>query len=248
MISLQDVSIGYQQVSVLRHIDLQVDKGEFIGIIGLSGAGKSTLLKSMVGKVEILSGEYWVCNLPVHRFSKKGMKELRSRVGFIFQGYNLVNRLNVLHNVMSGMLKNISLLRSVIKFYNAAELDHAYECMQVVGIEKLALKRCDELSGGERQRTAIARALVQNPELILADEPVAALDPKSAAMVMDILQSINRSLGVTVIANLHHLDLARRYCSRIIGISEGDIVFDGSPADLCSQCVDLVYRKRLLVA
>ncbi len=248
MIFLQDVSIGYQHVPVLQNIDLQVDKGEFIGIIGLSGAGKSTLLKSMVGKTKILSGEYRVCNLPVHKSSKKGMKELRSRVGFIFQGYNLVNRLNVLHNVMSGMLKDISLMRSVIKFYNAAEFDHAYECMKLVGIEQLALKRSDELSGGERQRTAIARALVQNPELILADEPVAALDPKSAVTVMDILQNINRSFGVTVIANLHHLDLARRYCSRILGISEGGIIFDGSPAELCSQHVELVYRRRMLAA
>ncbi|MBN2332445.1 MAG: phosphonate ABC transporter ATP-binding protein [Deltaproteobacteria bacterium] len=248
MISLREVTIGYVQTPILQAIDLRIEKGEFVGIIGLSGAGKSTLLKSMIGKVKIFSGEYQIGDHRLNSLSKSGMKDLRSRIGFIFQGYNLVNRLSVLHNIMSGMLKNIPLMRSVIKLYNGTELEQAYEYMKVVGIEGLALKRCDELSGGERQRTAIARALAQEPEMILADEPVAALDLKSAAMVMDVMQKVNQFYGVTVVVNLHHLDMARHYCSRIIGINDGQIVFDGMPGELCNQSIAQVYRTGAALA
>ena len=243
MIDLQSVHLGYTQTPILRNITLQIDKGEFVGIIGLSGAGKSTLLMSLIGNIRVLKGSYHVFGYDLSVIGKKELRELRKSIGFIFQSYNLVNRLSVLHNVMSGMLKDIPLGRSLIKLYSAQELEKAYEFMQVVNIEHLAMKRCDELSGGQRQRVAIARALAQEPNILLADEPVAALDPKSAAQVMDILRKVNETYGVTVITNLHHLDFARDYCNRILGIASETISFDGTPAELLSRNLDAIYEN-----
>jgi len=244
MISLRSVHLGYGTSAILRDIHLQVQEGEFLGIVGLSGAGKSTLLMSIIGNVRILDGRYQVFGHDLSLMNKRALRELRSRIGFIFQGYNLVNRLSVLHNVMSGMLKDIPLGRSLIKLYTSQELDKAYEYMQIVDIEHLAMKRCDELSGGQRQRVAIARALAQEPKILLADEPVAALDPKSAAQVMDVLRRVNETYGVTVITNLHHLDFARSYCSRIIGIASGGIAFDGVPNKLLQNNLDEIYENQ----
>ncbi len=242
MIQLRNVSLGYGATTILRNLDLQIGRGEFIGIIGLSGAGKSTLLSSIIGNVKVSKGEYRVIDRHLNRISKKELKDLRGRIGFIFQGYNLVNRLNALHNIMSGMLKKISLHRSLIKLYSDQELSRAHEYMKVVGIEAVALQRCDALSGGQRQRVAIARALAQEPEILLADEPVAALDPISAGQVMEVLKRINKQYGVTVIANLHHLDFARDYCSRIMGIADGQIVFDDVPEHLNETAFSKIYK------
>lgn len=243
MINIQSVCLGYTNTPILHDINLQIKKGEFVGIIGLSGAGKSTLLMSLIGNIRILKGDYHVSGYNLNSISKKELSDLRASIGFIFQGYNLVNRLSVLHNVMSGMLKNIPLGRSLIKLYSTEELNKAHEYMQVVNIEHLAMRRCDELSGGQRQRVAIARALAQNPNIILADEPVAALDPKSAAQVMDVLRKVNESYGVTVITNLHHLDFARYYCNRILGVASGTISFDGTPHELLSRNLDSIYEN-----
>ena len=242
MIKLNNVSLGYNKKPVLNNLDLYISKGEFVGIIGLSGAGKSTLLMSLIGNIQILSGRYNVIGYQLGKISKKHLKELRTRIGFIFQGYNLVDRLNVLHNIMSGMLGHMTLSRALIKWYDRQELAKGYEYMQIVGIEEFARQRCDALSGGQRQRVAIARALAQEPDILLADEPVAALDPRSAAQVMDILQTINRKYGVTIIANLHHLDFARKYCTRILGIADGNIIFDGLPEELTQRDLDRIYK------
>lgn len=244
MIQLDNVSLGYNGNPVLHNIDLHIKKSEFIGIIGLSGAGKSTLLMSIIGNISVFNGDYRVIDHQLSNIGKKKLKELRSRIGFIFQGYNLVHRLSVLHNVMSGMLRNIPLGRSLIKLYSKTEIEKAYEYMKVVGIEHLALKRCDELSGGQKQRVAIARALAQEPDILLADEPVAALDPKSAILVMDVLQKVNETYDVTIVSNLHHLDYASRYCSRILGINDGGIVFNGVPNQLSDSALEHIYRTR----
>lgn len=241
MIDLHNVSLGYKGTPVLNNLNVHIEQGEFVGIIGLSGAGKSTLLMSMIGNIQILSGQYTVIDYPLKGISKKHLKELRTRIGFIFQGYNLVNRLNVLHNIMSGMLGQMSLTRALIKWYSHDDLSKGYEFIQTVGLEEFAVQRCDALSGGQRQRVAIARALAQKPDILLADEPVAALDPKSAAQVMDILRSINQHYGVTIIANLHHLDFASTYCSRILGIGEGRLLFDGRPGVLQQEELDQIY-------
>lgn len=243
MINLKDVSLGYGNTPVLSDLNLGINKGEFVGIIGLSGAGKSTLLSSLIGSISIFSGEYRVMEYALPGISKKHLRKLRSRIGFIFQGYNLVNRLSVLHNVTSGMLGGMSLLRALLKWYSLEELSRAYEYMHIVGLEDYALQRSDALSGGQRQRVAIARALAQQPDILLADEPVAALDPKSAAQVMDILREINLKYGVTIIANLHHLDFARKYCGRILGIAAGGIIFDDSPAMLNKKEIERIYSK-----
>ena len=242
MISLQSVNLGYSATPILHDLDLRVGNGEFLGVIGLSGAGKSTLLMSMIGNIQVLKGQYQVFGYDLSTISKQELRHLRSRVGFIFQGYNLVNRLSVLHNVMSGMLKDIPVARALIKLYSREELDKAYEYMQVVGIDQLAMKRCDELSGGQRQRVAIARALAQEPKVLLADEPVAALDPKSAVQVMDVLRKVNETYGVTIVSNLHHLDFARKYCGRIVGIAEGSIAFDGVVSALKEEALNQIYQ------
>lgn len=243
MINLHNVSLGYGSTPVLSKLNLGINKGEFVGIIGLSGAGKSTLLMSLIGSISILEGDYRVMEYTLPGISKKHLRQLRTRIGFIFQGYNLVNRLSVLHNVMSGMLGNMSLLRALLRWYSRDELARAYEYMHIVDLEDYAVQRSDALSGGQRQRVAIARALAQQPDILLADEPVAALDPRSAGQVMDILREINHQYGVTIIANLHHLDFAREYCGRILGVAEGGIVFDGSPAMLSEKELERIYNK-----
>ncbi len=243
MISLQSVNLGYSKKPILKDLTLRVGKGEFLGVIGLSGAGKSTLLMSIIGNIRVLQGSYQVFGYELDSISKMQIRQLRSQIGFIFQGYNLVDRLSVLNNVMSGMLKDIPLGRSMIKLYTRKELEKAHEYMQIVGIDQLAMKRCDELSGGQRQRVAIARALAQEPKIILADEPIAALDPKSAIQVMDVLRKVNETYGVTIISNLHHLDFARDYCSRIIGVASGSIVYDGSAHALKGRALEAIYEN-----
>ncbi|HHD57242.1 MAG TPA: phosphonate ABC transporter ATP-binding protein [Desulfobulbaceae bacterium] len=241
MIRMDNVALGYTKTPVLQDLNLHIKKGEFVGIIGLSGAGKSTLLSSLIGNIHIMEGRYQVGEYDLRVISKKELTRLRSRIGFIFQGYNLVNRLNVLHNIMSGMLSRMPLHRAMIKWYGKEELRKGYEYMQTVGLEQYALQRSDALSGGQRQRVAIARALAQEPDLLLADEPVAALDPVSAEQVMEILRTINHQYGVTVVSNLHHLDFAKEYCSRILGIAEGTVVFDGSADELTTSDLDRIY-------
>jgi phosphonate transport system ATP-binding protein len=241
MISLNSVTLGYGREVVLRDVTLSVDRGEFVGIIGLSGAGKSTLLMSLIGNIQIFSGEYQAMGFDLTTIGKTEMRQLRSKIGFIFQGYNLVDRLSVFHNVMSGMLKDLPLSWTLLKVYQKKYAEKAYEYMKVVGIEHLALKRCDELSGGQRQRVAIARALAQEPRVILADEPVAALDPKSAQQVMDVLRKVNEKYQVTVITNLHHIDFAKNFCSRILGVACGEICFDGTVSELTGAALDKIY-------
>lgn len=241
MIHLKNANIGYGNKVVLHDFNLKIEEGEFIGIIGASGAGKSTLLGTLIANVKIFNGRVTSLNYDVARVKKRDMQKLRSRVGFIFQGFNLVNRMRVLDNVASGMLPRISVPRALLKLYDSDQYRQTYEMLKIVGLEEKALERCDQLSGGQRQRVAIARALAQKPDLILADEPVAALDPISAEKVMNTLQKVNNSLGVTVVANLHQLEIAREYCKRVIGINDGRIVFDGSPEELTNKAVDDIY-------
>lgn len=177
----------------------------------------------------------------MHNIKKKNLIKLREQVGVIFQGYNLVDRLSVLDNVVSGMLKDIPLSRAILKLYRAKELKKAKEFMDIVDITKHSLKRCDELSGGQRQRVAIARALAAEPKIILADEPVSALDPKSAKKVMEVLRKVNKTYGVTVITNLHHLEYAKEYCDRIIGVNNGSVVFDDNSEKLTDKLVEKIY-------
>lgn len=238
---MKNLTLGYKKEIILKDINLKIKKGEFVGIIGPSGAGKSTLLLSITGGIKVFKGEFSVLNYDLIKLKKKHLMKLREQVGVIFQGYNLVNRLSVLDNVVSGMLKDIPLIRAIIKYYKEKEIEKVKEYMDIVDITKYSLKRCDELSGGQRQRVAIARALAAKPKIILADEPVSALDPKSAQKVMKMLKKVNEVYGVTVIANLHHLEYAKKYCTRVIGVNDGRIIFDGLSEDLNEEMIEKIY-------
>ena len=238
---MRKLTLGYKKEIILKDIDLKVKKGEFIGIIGPSGAGKSTLLMSITGGIKVFDGKFEVLDFDLHNIKKKNLVKLREQIGVIFQGYNLVDRISVLDNVISGMLKDIPLSRAIIKLYKDKELKKAKEYMDIVDITKHSMKRCDELSGGQRQRVAIARALAAEPKIILADEPVSALDPKSARKVMEILKKVNETYGVTVIANLHHLEYAKEYCDRIIGVNSGTVIFVNNSENLTEKLVEKIY-------
>lgn len=238
---MKNLTLGYKKEIILKDINLKIKKGEFIGIIGPSGAGKSTLLMSITGGIKVFNGKFEVLDFDLHNIKKKNLIKLREQIGVIFQGYNLVDRISVLDNVISGMLKDIPLSRAIIKLYKDKELKKAKEYMDIVDITKHSMKRCDELSGGQRQRVAIARALAAEPKIILADEPVSALDPKSARKVMEILKKVNETYGVTVIANLHHLEYAKEYCDRIIGVNSGTVIFDNNSENLTEKLVEKIY-------
>ena len=241
MIKMKKLALGYKKEKILKKINLKIKEGEFVGIIGSSGAGKSTLLISIVGGIKVFDGDFEVLGFDMHHIKKKNLFKLREQIGIIFQGYNLVERLSVLDNVISGMLKDIPMPRAVIKYYKEKELKQVKEYMEVVDILKYSKNRCDELSGGQRQRVAIARALAGDPKIILADEPIAALDPRSGKKVMDILKKINEEYGVTIVTNLHHLEVAKDYCERIIGVNSGTIVFDSKSDELSPKIIEQIY-------
>ncbi len=245
MIKMKKLTLGYKKEKILKNVNLHIHKGEFVSIIGPSGAGKSTLLMSIVGGIKVFDGDFEVLNFDMENIKKKNLVRLREQIGIIFQGYNLVDRLTVLDNVISGMLKDIPMARAIIKYYKEKELKKVNELMQIVDIAKYSFKRCDELSGGQRQRVAIARALASDPKIILADEPISALDQKSAKKVMKILEKVNKELNVTIVANLHHLDIAQKYCTRIIGVNDGKIVFDGKPDELTEEIIEKIYEGEL---
>lgn len=241
MIKMKSLTLGYKKEKILNKLDLKIKKGEFIGIIGPSGAGKSTLLMSIVGGIKVFDGSFKVLDYNMDKIKKKHLIKLREQVGIIFQGYNLVDRISVLDNIISGMLKDVPMARAIIKYYKENELEKVQKLMDMVNISKYSMKRCDQLSGGQRQRVAIARALASEPKIILADEPISALDQKSAKQVMNILQKVNKELGVTIVSNLHHIEVAQKYCSRIIGINAGEIIFDGNPEELTSEIINKIY-------
>lgn len=238
------LSLGYGVRKILEDVTITINKGDFISIIGPSGVGKSTLLMAINGTTKIFGGELYVLNEALHKASNASLKRLRSRIGVIFQGYNLVKRMNVLDNIATGMLHRISLLPSMIKKYTHDQYHKIYEYMKIVGLEQEALKRCDMLSGGQMQRVAIARAMAQEPEIILADEPVSSLDPVSARKVMDTLREVNHEYGISIVSNLHQIHYAREYCTRVIGINNGRIVFDGAPEFLSDDIVEQIYRGK----
>ena len=241
MIKMKKLTLGYKKEKILNKLDLRIKKSEFVGIIGPSGAGKSTLLMSVVGGIKVFNGDFEVLGFDMHNIKKKNLFKLREQIGIIFQGYNLVDRLSVLDNVISGMLKDIPMPRAIIKYYKNKELKKAKEYMEIVDILKYSNNRCDELSGGQRQRVAIARALAGEPKIILADEPISALDQNSAKKVMDILKKVNETYGVTIVTNLHHLEVAKEYCERIIGVNNGTVIFDGKSGELSDKIVEQIY-------
>ncbi|WP_261624602.1 phosphonate ABC transporter ATP-binding protein [Nesterenkonia marinintestina] len=246
MISFESVDVVYPGgVRGLADVDLRIDDGEFIVIVGLSGAGKSTLLRAVNGLVPYTSGTLTVGDEVVDPHSRRRLRRLRSRVGMIFQSFNLVSRISVLHNVLVGRSSQTPTWRSLLGWYRPEDREIAFQSLERVGIVEKAYVRASTLSGGQQQRVAIARALAQDPEVLLADEPVASLDPPTAHQVLQDLRRINRELGITTIVNLHHLDMARRYADRVIGMRGGRIVFDAPVEEADDAAVEEIYQRSL---
>lgn len=229
----------------LDDINLSIPAGEMVGVVGLSGAGKSTLVRSINGLVRITGGEITVGERRLSTIKGAGMRELRSNVGMVFQGFNLAKRTTVLNNVLVGRLFHTSTWRTLLGAWKKDDVELAMDALARVEILPKAYTRASELSGGQQQRVGIARTLAQRPSIILADEPVASLDPPTSHVVMRDLQRINQELGVTVITNLHFLDLARRYCDRLVGLRSGKLVFDGVGADADEKVFESIYGRSL---
>jgi phosphonate transport system ATP-binding protein len=229
----------------LSAVDIRLDPGEMVALIGASGSGKSTLLRHVAGFVEgdRGSGEIRVGDAVMQAGGRMsaGIRAKRTQVGFIFQQFNLVGRLSVMTNVLAGLLARVPAWRSLILRFTPSEKAEAWRALQSVGIEGIAWQRASTLSGGQQQRVAIARALVQHARLILADEPIASLDPESARNVMEILARINREQGITVLVSLHQVQFARRYCPRTVALRLGEVVYDGPSADLTPQLLRQLY-------
>ena len=246
MIRFEDASVVYPGgVHALRNVSLQIPDGEMVVVVGLSGAGKSTLVRTINGLVGLTSGEVTIDGRSVPRASKRELREIRSRIGMIFQTFNLVNRTSVLNNVLMGRLHATATWRSLLGMYAAPDIEVAMRSLERVGIVDKAYVRASNLSGGQQQRVGIARALAQEPKIILADEPVASLDPPTSHVVMRDLQRINRELHITTITNLHFLDLARQYGDRLIGMRNGEVVFDGPGSRADEQVFRDIYGRSL---
>ncbi|HFK1448858.1 phosphonate ABC transporter ATP-binding protein [Bacillus pacificus] len=228
MIEFRNVSKVYPNgTKGLNHINLKIQKGEFVVMVGLSGAGKSTLLRSVNRLHEITEGEIMIEGESITAAKGKGLRRMRRDIGMIFQSFNLVKRSTVLKNVLAGRVGYHSTLRTTLGLFPKEDLELAFQSLKRVNILEKAYVRADELSGGQQQRVSIARALAQEAKIILADEPVASLDPLTTKQVLDDLKKINEDFGITTIVNLHSIDLARQYATRIIGLHAGEIVFDG---------------------
>ncbi|MFC9447872.1 phosphonate ABC transporter ATP-binding protein [Bacillus cereus] len=228
MIEFRNVSKMYPNgTKGLNNVSLKIQKGEFIVMVGLSGAGKSTLLRSVNRLHEITEGEIIIEGESITAAKGKGLRRMRRDIGMIFQNFNLVKRSTVLKNVLAGRVGYHSTLRTTLGLFQKEDVELAFQALKRVNILEKAYARADELSGGQQQRVSIARALAQEAKIILADEPVASLDPLTTKQVLDDLKKINEDFGITTIVNLHSIDLARQYATRIIGLHAGEIVFDG---------------------
>jgi len=229
----------------LTNVSFSVKEGEFVSIIGPSGAGKSTLLRCINRMVDASEGDINFNGESVKEFKKKDLRNLRTKIGMIFQHYNLVNRLSVVENVLHGRLGYKTTFEGILGIYKESEKKKAFDILNKLGLQEQAYKRCDQLSGGQKQRVGIARALIQDPKMILCDEPIASLDPNASKIIMDHLKNINTEMGITCIFNLHQVDVALRYSDRIIGINCGRVIFDGKPEDLTKNDVHNIYGSQV---
>ncbi len=244
MIEFRNVVVVYPNgYKALKGINLHINEGEFVAIIGPSGAGKSTLIRTINGLVKITEGDLLVEGKHVQKLNDRELRLLRRKIGMIFQSFNLVKRMSVLRNVLVGRLGYISTWKSLLNLFPKEDVEFALENLEKVGIREKAYVRADQLSGGQQQRVAIARALTQQPDIMLADEPVASLDPPTAKVVMDYLLKFNSELGITTLVNLHDVELAKEYARRIVGIRAGEIVFDGKPSELTREVLIRIYGK-----
>jgi phosphonate transport system ATP-binding protein len=254
ILEINDLQQSYSAgAPVLRGISFKVQQGEFVGVIGLSGSGKSTLLRCINRLVDAAGGEVLVPGELINGAAKRtidilklnhaDLRRARRKIGMIFQQFNIIKRLSVIENTLSGGLGYQSTFKSTLRIFSRADERRALINLKRVGLLEHAYKRADELSGGEQQRVAIARTLMQQPALILADEPVSSLDPKLSRVVLDILKRVCSEDGITALVSMHTLELTREYADRVIGLKQGQIFFDGPTAALTDAIVDGVYQR-----
>ena len=246
MIKFEHVDKIYNSgVKALDDVSLEINQGEFVAVIGLSGAGKSTLIRAVNKMIDINSGKLTVNDIDVSKLKGKELRKFRRKIGMVFQSFNLVNRTSVLNNVLSARVPDMSMFRTLFGLFSKEDKTQALEALDKVGILDKAYVRADQLSGGQMQRVALARTLAQNPEIILADEPVASLDPIMADVVMEDFKRINKEMNITIVINIHHVDLALQYADRIVGIRAGKIVFDGKTKDIDRDKLKFIYGRDL---
>ncbi len=227
----------------LKGVDLTVDQGQVLALIGPSGAGKSTLIRCINRLVEPTSGRIFLGDQDVSRLGSGGLRLARRRMGMIFQEYALVERLSVMENVLSGQLGYVGFWRSYFRKFPQSAIDEAFRLLDRVGLSEMVDKRADELSGGQRQRVGITRALIQDPDILLVDEPTASLDPKTSRQIMRLIMELCRERGLAAIINIHDVALAQMFVPRIVGLKVGEIVYDGPPSGLTAEVLTEIYGE-----
>ena len=247
LLSVKNISKEYSNgITALKNVSFDVEKGEFISIIGPSGSGKSTLLRSINKMIDISQGSILFENRNIEKLKKKEIELVRREIGMIFQNYNLVERLTVIENVLHGRLGYKSVFSGILGIYSEEEKKEAFNFLEKVNMTKYAYQKCNELSGGQKQRVGIARAIMQKPKLLLCDEPIASLDPKTAENIMDYLKKIVTELKITCIVNLHQVDIAKKYSNRIIALNKGEKIFDDKPEYLTDDIIEFIYKDEEL--
>ena len=224
--------------SALKGVNLKINKGEFVSILGPSGSGKTTLLRTINGLETISDGEIYFDNKKV---DSKSIKEVQKKTGMIFQEFNLVNNLSAINNVLSGLLNSSSKFLSLFYLFPKDQKIKALKSLETVDLLEKSYSRSDELSGGQRQRVGIARAIIKKPLLVLADEPVASLDPKAANLILSLLKKINKDFGTIILCNLHQVELAKKYSDRIVGLLDGRVVFDKKSNNINKSSLEKIY-------
>jgi phosphonate transport system ATP-binding protein len=241
MLRVEGVTKSFDGKAAVRNVSFECPRGQFVGVIGRSGAGKSTLLRMINRLTEPTSGKILFEGVDVTALRGRDLRTWRSDCAMVFQQFNLVGRLDVLTNVLLGRLNKVGPLTASLQLWSAPDRAMALAALEQFDIGALAAQRAETLSGGQQQRVAIARALVQEPKVVLADEPIASLDPRNTRIVMDALARINKHFGITVVCNLHSLEVARDYCDRLVGMAAGEVVFDGAPSALTADVARRLY-------
>ena len=246
ILKVQDLFKSYNRnTPVLQNIKMKLEQGEFVSIIGPSGAGKSTLLRCINRMIDPTNGSIVFDDVEMTALTKTDLRKQRAKIGMVFQHYNLVSRLTVFENVLHGRFGYKSTLQGVFSLFTEEEKNLALTILDKLGMKEFAYKRCDQLSGGQKQRVGIARALVQQPKLLLCDEPIASLDPNSSKVIMDHLKDISETMGITVLVNLHQVDVALKYSDRVIGLNKGRIVYEGVPENLSNMAIRDIYGSEI---
>ncbi|QBO37487.1 phosphonate ABC transporter ATP-binding protein [Periweissella cryptocerci] len=242
MLEIKDISKTYDNGhKAIKNISFSIADGEFLSIIGPSGAGKSTVLRSINQLITDDSGQILFNDQDIRQANKQQLRKIRAQIGMVFQNYNLVGRLSAIENVLHGALGRKSTISGALGWYTLSEKQSAAALLDLVGLGDFIYTRANELSGGQMQRVGIARALMQEPKIILTDEPIASLDPQSTTVVMDYLKKIAVEMNITVIANLHQVEIAKKYSDHIVGINNGQVVFNGQPNELTPAQIVNVY-------